>query len=122
MRIARRVLWIAITAGLVVAGVAFVRRNGAPVPIDLGLAAYPDTPLWQALLAAFAVGAALAGLAALWQVLRLGMLSRRYRKQVARLEAEIHQLRNLPLSAEGGADGARPYSGLGPTRAAARDG
>jgi uncharacterized integral membrane protein len=122
MRIARRVLWVAITAGLVVAGVAFVGRNRASVPIDLGVTTYPDTPLWQALLAAFAAGAALVALAALWQVLRLGMLSRRYRKQVARLEAEIHQLRNLPLSAEGGAEGMRGYSDPGPTRAAARDG
>jgi len=119
MRMARRVLWIAITAGLVVAGVAFVGRNRASVPIDLGVTTYPDTPLWQALLAAFAAGAALVGVAALWQLLRLGMLSRRYRKHVARLEAEIHQLRNLPLSAEGGSEGARPLSELG---AAARDG
>jgi hypothetical protein len=121
MRTARRVLWVAITASLVVAGVAFVRRNGATVPIDLGMTTFPETPLWQALLGAFAVGAAGAGLIALWQGLKLGMLARRYRKTVARLEAEIHQLRNLPLAADGGSEGARTYAEFGATRSAARE-
>ncbi len=122
MRIARRVLWVAITAGIVVAGVAFVRRNGAPAPIDLGVTAFPDLPLWQGLLGAFAAGAALVGLGALWQLARLGLLARRYRRTVARLESEIHQLRNLPLATEGGAEGVRALSELGPARMASRDG
>jgi hypothetical protein len=121
MKLVRRVLWIAITAALVVAGVEFVRRNGAPVPINLGVTTFPETPLWQALLWAFAAGAALVGTGALWQVLRLGMLARRYRRSVGRLESEIHQLRNLPLAAEGGADAVRPHSGPRAARTATRD-
>jgi Lipopolysaccharide assembly protein A domain len=118
MKLVRRVLWIAFTAALVVAGVAFVGRNRVAVPIDLGVTTFPEAPLWQALLVAFAAGAALVGLGALWQVARLGMLARRYRRTVARLESEIHQLRNLPLAAE---DAPGRNSELGSARTATRE-
>ena len=121
MRLVRRVLWIAFTAALVVAGVAFVGRNRVAVPIDLGVTTFPEAPLWQALLVAFAAGAALVGLGALWQVLRLGMLARRYRRTVGRLESEIHQLRNLPLAGDVGGEVPRRPSGLGAARTAARE-
>jgi hypothetical protein len=121
MKLVRRVLWVALTGVLVVAGVAFVGRNRVPVPVDLGVTTFPETPLWQALLAAFAVGAGLVGLGALWQVLRLGMLSRRYRRTVGRLESEIHQLRNLPLAADAGGEGPRRASELRAARTATRE-
>jgi hypothetical protein len=91
------------------------------VPIDLGVTTFPETPLWQALLVAFAAGAAGVGLGALWQVLRLGMLARRYRRTVGRLESEIHQLRNLPLAGDEGGEAPRRPDRLGAARTATRE-
>ncbi len=35
---------------------------------------------------------------AFYQMARAGLVSRGYRKKLARLETEVHQLRNLPLA------------------------
>jgi hypothetical protein len=55
----------------------------------------------------FAAGAGAAGLLAVYRLARLGLVNRRYRKAVDGLEAEVHQLRNLPLVADATADPAR---------------
>lgn len=100
MRAVRRVLLIAAFAGLLVVGWRFAADHRDPVRIHYLVGETGDVPLWGALLAAFGAGAALAGALAGYQVARLGMLARRYRKASAKLEAEVHELRNLPLAPE----------------------
>ena len=51
---------------------------------------------------AFLIGAAVMGLLMMFRMARLSLLARRYRKLANGLEAEIHQLRNLPLATEEG--------------------
>ena len=120
MRVARRVLGVVAVGAVLVAGWHFAARNGAAVQVDLLGLQLPETPLWLGLLAAFAVGAAASGVVCLYEIAKLGLLARRYRKSVARLESEIHQLRNLPLAVEAG-DSA-PLVGETAARAASRDG
>ncbi len=118
MHILRALILVAILGGLVAAGVLFVRSNEAPVSVDLLLTQVPDTSLWLVLLVTFAAGAALAGLVGLFEVTRYGLVARRYRKTVARLESEIHQLRNLPLADEvpalGGESSGGPLAAVPP--------
>ena len=71
-----------------------------PVAVDF-LFGEIQLELWEALLCAFGAGFALAGAGWLWSGLRSRMTVRRYRKAVGGLEAEIHQLRNLPLATGG---------------------
>jgi uncharacterized integral membrane protein len=122
MRWARRVLWLALVGALLVGGWRFASRNGAEVQVDLLFVELAPTPLWTVLLGAFALGAAAAGLAALWEVLRLGLVSRRYRKAMRRLEAEVHELRNLPLAAEANGEEERRAEEVPSMRVASRDG
>jgi hypothetical protein len=70
------------------------------VVVDLLFMTAPPTPLWLALVLAFSLGASGAALLLLYELGKLGLTTRRYRKTVASLESEIHQLRNLPLAAE----------------------
>lgn len=120
MRVARRLLWAGLVALVLVAGWRFASQNETVVSIDLVVLRVGEAPLWAGLLSAFALGALCAGLGALYEVTRLGLLARRYRKAVVRLESEIHQLRNLPLTAdEGEAPAPAP---VGRARAGAGDG
>jgi hypothetical protein len=101
MTIVRRVLFVLLLAGVIWAGVQFVRANEAPVVIDL-LAIEPFTvSVWQALLGCLGIGAAAAVAISLLEVTRYAFVARRYRRAAGRLESEIHQLRNLPLVDEG---------------------
>ncbi len=59
---------------------------------------FEAVPAWQALAASFGAGMLVAGLLASYQVLKARMLTYRYRKTARGLEAEVHQLRSLPLS------------------------
>lgn len=122
MRWARRLLWLALVGAILVGGWRFASRNGADVQVDLLFVVLAPTPLWSVLLGAFALGVVAAGLAALWEVLRLGMLSRRYRRAMRRLEAEVHELRNLPLAAQPGGEDERLGEGAPRMRVASRDG
>jgi len=64
--------------------------------------------------AELAAGAAVTGVFATMQLARQGLLSRRYRKIIRDLEAEVHQLRNLPLSEEEATLEARNSGGVDP--------
>jgi uncharacterized integral membrane protein len=99
MRALRRVLAIVAFVGLLVGGWRFAALHPQPVRLHY-LAGDAEVSLWAALLGAFAAGAALAGALAGVELARLSMLSRRYRKATARLEAQVHELRNLPLAPE----------------------
>jgi uncharacterized integral membrane protein len=99
MRSLRRALAVVAFVGLLVAGWRFAALHPQPVRVHY-LVGETEHSLWVALLGAFVAGAGLvAGLAAL-QLARLSMLARRYRKAAVRLEAEVHELRNLPLAPE----------------------
>jgi len=100
MRAVRRVLAIAAFVGLLVLGWRFAAEHTQPVRLHYGVGETGDVALWVALLGAFGAGAALVGVLAVWQLVRVGMLARRYRKAVAKLEVEVHELRNLPLAPE----------------------
>ena len=100
MRAARRVLGIALFVVLLVGGWLFAARNHAPVQLDYFLGQTGELPLWVVLLAAFAAGGVLVGGMAAVEIARQAMLARRWRKAVAKLEREIHELRNLPLAPE----------------------
>lgn len=108
MRTARRLLALAILAGLGIAAWRFVGANAEATRVDLLWLELGPAPLWGVLLAAFGLGALLGGGALLYQLVRQSLTARRYRKAVASLEAEIHQLRNLPLADREAAVGAGP--------------
>lgn len=124
MKILRRLLAFAVLVALLVLGYRFAQANGAPVAIDLLLADLPAVPQWMVLLATFALGTLLATVVLLFQMAKLGLVARRYRKTVRGLESEIHQLRNLPLAGgegvgpaapPGAATGAEPGGFAGPS-------
>jgi len=93
-----RILYVALVAALLVAAYQFTGRNTDIVSVHLFGWATPPQPLWMLLLAAFAVGFALASLLFSLRLFRSTLLARRYRKAMSSLEAEVHQLRNVPLA------------------------
>ncbi|MDX1578394.1 MAG: lipopolysaccharide assembly protein LapA domain-containing protein [Gemmatimonadota bacterium] len=109
MRIARRLFVLALFAGLFWFAWRFTHGNPRPVSVDLVLGTTPALPLWAVLLLAFGLGALCAGASLVYELVRRSLLARRYRKAVAGLESEIHQLRNLPLG-EGEEERARASS------------
>ncbi len=98
MRWARRAVAVALFLGAVYVCVRFPAQNADAVSVDYLLGRIEGVPLWSALLGAFGAGLLLAGLVGLYQMTKLRMLARRYRKTAHGLEAEIHELRNLPLA------------------------
>lgn len=104
MKIARRLLAVLFFVAAFAIAYRFSGGNEEEVAVDLLLVTAPPTPLWLALVLAFALGALGASLLLLYEIGKLGLTARRYRKTVASLESEIHQLRNLPLAADGGGD------------------
>jgi uncharacterized integral membrane protein len=100
MRWVRRLFLIAFFVGALVLGWRLAAENSGLVTIHFLAGSLEGLTLWMALLGAFLVGAATAGLLAFLQLAKLGLVTRRYRKTVKGLEAEVHQLRSLPLSPE----------------------
>lgn len=98
MRIARRLFVLLLLVGLFWLAWRFTHGNTQPISVDLVLWRTPELPLWGLLLAAFGLGAACAGASLLYELARKSLLARRYRKAVAGLETEVHELRNLPLA------------------------
>jgi uncharacterized integral membrane protein len=107
MRVVRRLLGIVIFVGVLALGWRFAAQNSAEVTVDVLVGRFSGVSLWLTLVVAFAAGGVVVGLAGLYQLARLGLIVRRYRKTVRGLEAEVHQLRNLPLAEE-----ERPASGV----------
>ncbi len=104
MKILRRLLLLAVICGLVWVMLRFSGQNNAPADIDLLLLQLPGVPLWIALLVAAAVGAGLTLLLVGFEFAKQGLVTRRYRKRIDSLEAEVHQLRTLPLATGGEAE------------------
>jgi len=99
MRTFRRLLALVVFVAALVLGWRFADANLEPVSVHYLLGAIDGVPLWAALVAAFGVGFALAALGGLYQMARLSLTARRWRKVAHGLEGELHQLRNLPLAA-----------------------
>jgi len=97
MQIARRLLLLAVFVGLLVSGWHFAASNSTPVDVNYLAGTRLEVKLWVALGLAFFSGAAVVAVLALYLLVRGRLLTRRYRKKLAALEAELHQLRNLPL-------------------------
>jgi uncharacterized integral membrane protein len=119
MRVVRRLVLAALFVALLVGGWRFAAENPGPVVVSWLVGTSGELPLWLVLLVAFAAGAALTAVVAMLHLARLGMLTRRYRKAVSGLEAEVHELRTLPLAPEGEPDtsadaGPEPASARGP--------
>lgn len=97
MKWLRRIVAIALFGGSLWLAVQFPKANDQLVRVDLLAFQAPEVELWIALLVSFSVGALLAALVLVYEMTKLGLLARRYRKTVVGLESEIHDLRNLPL-------------------------
>jgi uncharacterized integral membrane protein len=106
MRWVRRWIGVALVAALLIGGWRLAHENGDPVSVSYLFGAI-GMPLWEALLIFFAAGFALGGSGWVWHSVRARMIERRYRKAVGGLEAELHQLRNLPLATDGEQSSAR---------------
>ncbi len=108
----RRLIPALLGAGLLYLTWRLVSNNDAPVEVDF-LFVRVELVLWEALLGSFLVGALGVGVVTLYQMARGGLVSRRYRKRLANLETEVHQLRNLPLSPETVDPAPGPLAGSG---------
>ena len=111
MRLARRLLAIVVFVGLLIAGWKFAGSNAQPVPVHYPGGEFAERALWVVLLVAFGSGVVLTSLVAVARGARIRLVSRRYRKLVDSLQAEVHQLRSLPLSEQPrmlGSDSAPP--------------
>jgi uncharacterized integral membrane protein len=97
----RRLVGIAFFVAVLVFGWTFAKRNAEPVHLDY-LIGTLDEPGWLIVGIAAALGAAATAIAMGFQLARLALTARRYRKLASGLEDEVHQLRNLPLAAPDG--------------------
>jgi uncharacterized membrane protein YciS (DUF1049 family) len=101
MVIVRRLLWLAFVVAVLVIGWRFAAANADEIHLDYLFGRFENVKVWVLVVSIFGLGA-LAGVAVcLIELARLGLLSRRYRKALGRLEAELHGLRSLPLGPEG---------------------
>lgn len=98
MRWLRRLLVLSLLVAVWYAGWRFAGENQSLVTVSYVVGEVADVPLWKALLVPFAAGAAVVSIGWLLFALRSGLTKHRYRKALGGLEAEVHQLRNLPLA------------------------
>jgi len=94
----RRLVVLVLLAGLVFVSRTLPDANSVLVNVDLLFWQAPPVQLLLALGFAFLVGVLCASAGLLYQLAKKSLVARRYRKAVAGLESEIHQLRNLPLA------------------------
>lgn len=103
MRWFRRIFFVVLVGALFFAALRFSSENAEPVMIYY-LAGEPAVlALWQALALAACAGALLIAIPLGYLWTRSGLLAWQYRRTMSRQEAEIHQLRNLPLAPPGSA-------------------
>ncbi|MDH3521685.1 MAG: LapA family protein [Myxococcales bacterium] len=105
MRRIRFLLVLALFAGALYIGWQFAAQNGTPVRVHWVIGETAEVSLWKVLLVTFAAGAACTGIGWMYLALKSGLMRRRYRRVLAGLESEIHQLRNLPLAPDPPAPG-----------------
>ena len=93
----RRLIVLAIFVGLLVTGWSLAARNGATVDVDGIVFQLEGVRVWVVLGTVFLAGGVLAALLLSVPLARGRLMQRRYRREMNALEAEVHQLRNLPL-------------------------
>jgi uncharacterized integral membrane protein len=98
MRLARRLFAFLVFVGVLVGGWHFAAHNSELVTVYHPGGEFGEVTLWKALLIAFSSGAAIVAIHGLVREARIRLVSRRYRKAIVGLEAEVHQLRSLPIS------------------------
>jgi hypothetical protein len=98
MRWIRRILVVGLLVGTWWVGWEFVTRNQQLVSVHYVVGDTAEATLWKVVLGSFFAGAGIVILFTVWISARSGLVARRYRKALGRLESEIHQLRNLPLA------------------------
>ncbi len=106
----RRLILLAIFVGLLVVGWSLADRNGTTLDVDGIVFRVEGVRLWVVLGTVFVAGAVAAGVLLSVPLARGRLMQRRYRREMHALEAEVHQLRNMPL---GMADDADDRSGEG---------
>ena len=107
MRTVRRSIEAALFVAVWYFGWRFAAENSSVVSINFLAVQLDGVALWVVLIGAFAGGAVGVGAFMMLAMTRTKLVARRYRKMVEKLEGELHQLRNLPLSAT-------PPEGRGP--------
>jgi uncharacterized membrane protein YciS (DUF1049 family) len=88
----------ALTLALLLVTWKFRAGNAGAIDVDLVWARLPNVEVWWALSVAVGFGIAIGAFFVGFAWLRQRILNRRYRRAIAKLESEIHQLRSLPLS------------------------
>ena len=102
MRWLKRIFGLVVLIGVWVAGWRFVGENQSVVTVHYAVGRVSEIPLWQGLLAAVGIGGLLMGGPLGFMLARARLEGRHYRKRASRLDAEVHALRNLPVT---GGDG-----------------
>lgn len=98
MRVVRRLVAIVCFVALLVGGWYFAARNSTPVIVHHPAGPIGEFQLWVALSLAFGTGVMLTAAIGLARGARIRLVTRRYRKLISGLQAEVHQLRSLPLA------------------------
>ncbi len=107
------VLVVGLVVGALVFGKLFPDANSTPVDIDLLWIRVPNVEAWLLLVGSMLFGGLLATLVVGFAWLKARVLNRRYLKVIKRLEAELHQMRSLPLSTSEDALAGGPKAGKG---------
>ena len=100
----RRLILLAIFVGLLVAGWSLAARNGTTLDVDGIVFQVQGVRVWVVLGTVFAAGVFTAAILLSVPLARGRLVQRRYRRELNALEAEVHQLRNLPLGLSDEAD------------------
>lgn len=96
----RLLLLVVLLIGAAVGGARFSSENETLVSISYLFGTLSDVPIWLVLVGSFSLGTGLCLLMVIGRLTRSTLAQRRYRKTIAALEAEVHQLRNLPIDGE----------------------
>lgn len=114
MKWVRRLLLIGLSVAVMVVGWRFASENQQLVSVNYLAGRSSEVALWKALVASFAAGALLVLVFALYSSIRSWLAKRRYRRALGGLEAEVHQLRNLPLAPDSEPAGERAAAAAAP--------
>ncbi len=97
----RLIFWvvgIGLFVGLLWMGWSFRAGNAMPIELDLIWIRVPEVEIWRVILTSIALGAIVAGTFVGFAWMRVRLVNRRFRRAIRRLEAELHEMRSLPLS------------------------
>ncbi len=92
------IVGIGLFVGTLWLGWSFRSGNATPIDLDLIWLRVPNLEIWWVILVSMAIGAVATGILLSFSWLRIRLLNHRYRRAIRKLEAELHELRSLPLS------------------------